>query len=386
MPSLPVATWWWFVLSCPITWQMQTSDLDYELPADRVATQPVEPRDSARLMVTDRENGHIEHLAVRDLASPASMLCRGDLMVFNQTAVLPARFTATRTATRGQISGLYLESCQHNAGQWHVMLESGGKLQPGEHITLTDQPNPSRLELLEQHEDGHWRAKLHGQLSTFDLLHSIGAPPIPPYIRRARKARSESEINSRDNERYNSVLATEPGSVAAPTASLHFTQSLLEKLDQMGIRRVTLTLHIGLGTFAPIRTDNLQEHAMHREWIDIPAHTIQALAQTRLTGGRIIPVGTTCVRALESLPDPLPHDRYTAHTNLFITPSQTGRENFQFRFCDALMTNFHLPRSTLMALVGALPGVGIERLKQWYITAIKHKYRFYSYGDAMFVV
>ena len=365
---------------------MRTSQLDYELPADRIATQPAELRDSAKLFVAHRESGRIQHLSVRDLVGPASALRRGDLMVFNQTAVLPARFTATRAATCGRITGLYLESCQHDAALWHVMLESGGRLQPGESLTLSDQPDPSRLELLEQREDGHWRVRLHSRLSTLDLLHSIGAPPLPPYIRRTRKARTESEINPADAQRYNSVFATEPGSVAAPTASLHFTQSLLEAVDQMQIRRATLTLHIGLGTFAPIRTDDLQAHSIHPEWIDIPAPTIQALTQTRLAGGRIIPVGTTCVRALESLPDPLPTDRYAAHTNLFITPPQAGDQGFQFRFCDCLMTNFHLPRSTLLALVAALPGVGIERLKRWYATAIEHQYRFYSYGDAMLVV
>jgi S-adenosylmethionine:tRNA ribosyltransferase-isomerase len=225
-----------------------------------------------------------------------------------------------------------------------------------------------------------------------ELIQSIGATPLPPYIRRARRAHGESEVVAADALRYNTVYATEPGSVAAPTAGLHFTPELLAGLDRRGVRRAMVTLHIGLGTFAPVRTAIVEDHSIHSEWIDIAAETIAALADARERGSRIIPIGTTSVRALESLPDDwqsLGHNGYQAETTLFITPDTVANDDspFQgFRFADALMTNFHLPYSTLLALVAALPDVGIARLKQWYAAAIDERYRFYSYGDAMLLL
>lgn len=210
-------------------------------------------------------------------------------------------------------------------------------------------------------------------------------PPLPPYIRKARKSHDLPEVNDDDMTRYNTVYAREAGSIAAPTAGLHFTTELLASLDKIGVTRAEVTLHVGLGTFAPIRCQQVNEHPIHSETLSIPPETLRLIQQTREAGRSITPVGTTTVRAIESLPDDLDPQTQQAHnasTSLFITPDN----GFAFRFTDRLMTNFHLPHSTLLALVAAMPGVGIDRLLGWYQEAIRQSYRFYSYGDAMLIV
>ncbi len=362
---------------------MRVDDLDYELPPGRIATEPAEPRDAARLMVVDRKRQRIEHHYVRDLLGVPGSPQPGDLMVFNQTRVLPAYFTAIRAATGGKVSGLYLAESD---GLWRIMLESRGTLQPGELITLDGETS---LELVNRVDGGEWRARLRSPQDTVATLQRVGVTPLPPYIRQERRTKGEKEIRPDDATRYNTVFARDAGSVAAPTAGLHFTPSLLKAIDAAGVRRASITLHVGLGTFSPVRTENLEDHAIHREWIDISSETIALLQETRAAGGRIIPVGTTTVRALESLPSNWESLKgYTAETDLFITPSlsESGPGAFAFRFTDALMTNFHLPRSTLLALVAALPNVGVDRLKLWYHTAVAEGYRFYSYGDAMLII
>ena len=368
---------------------MRIEELDYDLPPGRIATAPAEPRDAARLMVIHRGENRVEHLHVRDLPNIPGVR-KGDLLVFNQTRVLPALWAATRKATGGKVRGLYLGSTNQ---QWRVMLESGGTLRAGEIIQLDAD---SSLELVEPLGGGEWLTNLHSPLDTPSLLHRIGTTPLPPYIRRERKNLHQPEVQPGDAERYNTVYARDPGSVAAPTAGLHFTPELLDALKQRGVEQARVTLHVGAGTFAPVRTARVEDHPIHSEWINVPPETIAALRAARERGGRIIPVGTTTVRALESLPEnwrELPG--FTTDTRLFIVPSgpsEPGRPGpgssppFSFRFTDALMTNFHLPRSTLLALVAALPGVGIERLKKWYSIAIAEEYRFYSYGDAMLLV
>jgi len=372
---------------------MFTADLDYHLPPQQIATEPAQPRDAARLMIIDRHTGRVEHRHVHDLSdNPAptpscvgsSPLRPGDLLVFNQSRVLPACFSARRAATGGRVGGLYLALRQHAHGcHWLVMLETGGSLRAGEQIDLTAD---SSLELVENHGGGQWLAKLTSPDDTLTLLNRIGSPPLPPYILRQRRDRHQDEAQPQDADRYNTVFATDPGSIAAPTAGLHFTQALLSQLDQIGLHQAMVTLHVGLGTFAPVRTTRLQDHPIHPESITVPAATIAAIRATRQSGGRIIPVGTTTVRALESLPNPLPATGdHTGSTRLFVMPDdETG--GFPFRFTDALLTNFHLPRSTLLAMVAALPGVGLVRLKSWYQIAIDHGYRFYSFGDAMLIL
>lgn len=368
---------------------MRTQDLDYQLPAQRIATAPAEPRDSARLMVVYRETGRVQHAHVRDLPD-LGILRSDDLLIFNQSKVIPARFHATRAKTGGKVQGLYID-CPDPAypKRWKVMLETRGTPRPGEAIALDSHHG---LYLVESLGAGQWLADLHTQdphATTLNVLERFGQPPLPPYIRQQRRLQQQAEIMPGDVDRYNTVYAREPGSVAAPTAGLHFTPELLSMLWSRGLHCAWVTLHVGIGTFMPIRVDDLRQHAMHSEWIRVPADTIRRAVEARQRGSRILLVGTTSVRAMESLPESLavPSYDYEGHTNLFIHPDEAGNpQPHRFRYTDMLLTNFHLPQSTLLAMVAALPGVGITRLKKWYQIAIDEGYRFYSYGDAMLLV
>ena len=358
---------------------MLADDLDYDLPAELIATTPAEARDSARLLVVDRESGQLSHRRVSDLPS-LGVFKPGDLMLVNRSRVLPAYYHGTRADTGGRIKGLYLG--QDTDGRWRTMIEARGSLNPGERIDLGGR---ACLTLITNEGGGEWIAQYTGPDDTLTLLSRIGAAPLPPYIRKARKSHNLPEVNDEDMARYNTVYARDAGSVAAPTAGLHFTTELLASLDKIGITRAEVTLHVGLGTFAPIRCQQVNEHPIHCESFSIPPNTTRLIQQTRQAGRSITPVGTTTVRAIESLPDdldPLTQQAHVASTSLFITPDN----GFTFRYTDHLMTNFHLPHSTLLAMVAALPGVGIDRLLGWYQEAIKRGYRFYSYGDAMLIV
>lgn len=346
---------------------MRIDDLDYELPEELIADRPAERRDAARLLVAPLDGGAVAHRLVGDL--PA-LLRRGDLLVLNDTRVLPAKFDATRAATGGHVEGLFVET--RNDATWLVMLKSGGKLRAGEQIAFDDD---HAIELVEQQPDGAWLAAKHSTLDTQSLLDKVGAMPLPPYI---RKKRGDVDWDRLDRERYQTVYANEPGAVAAPTAGLHFTDELLAELRGAGVDLAYVTLHVGLGTFAPVRVDELDDHDMHTERFTVPPQALAALGRARAEGRRIIAVGTTTVRALESLPNELPADGYAGATDLLIQPGYT------FRWIDGLMTNFHLPRSTLLALVAAL--TGLDRLKALYQVAINERYRFYSYGDAMLLM
>lgn len=366
---------------------MKTDALDYHLPDELIATQAAEPRDHARLLVVRRETQTIEHHRVCDL--PALGLFEpGDLVLVNQTRVLPAQLTGLRHATGGKVSGLFVESDTDR--RWRVMLESRGTLRVGETVRLTSESNGAAtadLKLVEALGGGEWIVLLQGEEGTADVLQRLGRTPLPPYIRKQRKKLGQGEVTAEDQERYNTVYAQSPGSVAAPTAGLHFTPALLETLDRMDVKRAAVDLHVGLGTFAPVRSETLEDHEMHHESFTVPRSTLDAIACARSNGNRLFIVGTTTVRALESLPqdalDSGAHpDGITASTNLFIHPDA----GYTFRYTDRLMTNFHLPKSTLIALVASLPGVGLERLLQVYRDAVDERYRFYSYGDAMLVV
>ncbi|MFW6336934.1 MAG: tRNA preQ1(34) S-adenosylmethionine ribosyltransferase-isomerase QueA [Phycisphaeraceae bacterium] len=384
---------------------MDTDALDYELPPDRIATAPVSPRDAARLMVCDRSTGRVHHRRVRDLPRlqgegiPGPR--QGDLMLTNTSRVVPARFFGTRSETGGRVEGLFLaeESAKTNEPasalpRWRAMFETRGKLRAGETVALHrgeeeggGESSPHSLELLEPIGGGVWRCALRsrdGEPGTWAVLESIGSTPLPPYIRKARRLAGMAEQSAEDSERYNTVYAEAPGSVAAPTAGLHFTPELLAALDEAGVKRMSVTLHVGPGTFAPVRSERLEDHAMHAEQVEVPDNVVRAMAETRSRGGRVLAVGTTTVRAIESVPAAAAEQGkgMLGPTELFITPDN----GFVFRFTDALMTNFHLPRSTLLGMVSALPGVGIDRLLTWYREAIDGEYRFYSYGDAMLVV
>ncbi len=399
---------------------MRTDELDYVLPAARIAVEPASPRDAARLMVVRRESGAVEHRRVRDLPA-LGVLRAGDLMVVNDTRVVPGRFEGLRRGTGGRVTGLMLS---HDGRRWGVLLKARGTLRPGEWIDLG---HGASLELVapEAGSRGGWSSVLHGELDTAAVLDAVGRPPLPPYILAERKRRGLAADHPDDAMRYATTFASAsaapgsdapgsvaPGSAAAPTAGLHLTPGLLAALDAQGVGRAAVTLDIGRGTFEPVHTEALDDHPIHAERLHVPAATIAALHRTRAGGdsrgasgagggagdggaisggggGRVLAVGTTTVRALESLPHPLPADLpggFTADTDLFITPGRVAAGAFTWRHTDHLLTNFHLPRSTLLAMVAALPGVGLPRLLGWYRTAIAEGYRFYSFGDAMLIV
>lgn len=374
---------------------MRTDDLDYHLPEELIAQKPADRRELARLMVVHADKP-VEHRTVSDLPD---LLQSGDLLVFNNTRVLPARFHARRIRTSGHVEGLFIETPDtRDDAHWTVLLRSGGRLRPGELLALLDiapapdhgdRPTAHELELLEQHDDGSWLVRKQSSLNTHALLEQVGSMPLPPYIQRMRQPPEATpfsrDMREMDRQRYQTVYATEPGAVAAPTAGLHFTPALIDQLHQRGIQTAYITLHVGLGTFQPIRAETLEQHIMHTERFSVPPETIAALQAARTSGGRIIPVGTTSVRALESLPAKLPQQGYSGETSILIQPG------YEFRFADGLMTNFHLPRSTLLALVGAMlslpgAGAGLEKLLELYQQAINLRYRFYSYGDAMLIL
>lgn len=364
---------------------VKTELLDYNLPEELIATQPAEPRDSARILVLRRDTQAMEHHRVSDLPK-LGLFKAGDLMLVNQTRVIKAYLSGSRKDTGGKVSGLYIGS--DGPGLWRVMLESRGTLQPGETIVLGDAASESlEIELIQSLGDGAWSARSASEADPIGLLEKFGATPLPPYIRKQRKKLGLDELSAEDEKRYNTIFAAEAGSVAAPTAGLHFTPGLLAELEAQGINRAAVDLNVGMGTFAPVRAELLTDHDMHSETYTVPRSTLDAITQARQQGGRLWVVGTTTVRALESLPsDALEPGKYpegvTGSTKLFIHPEA----DFTFRYTDTLLTNFHLPKSTLLALVASLPGVGLDGLMAAYHEAVDQRYRFYSYGDAMLVV
>ncbi len=359
---------------------MNLTQLDYHLPEDRIATTPSEPRDSARLMVVERATGRVTHRTVKDLLEIAGGPGLGDLMLFNQTRVLKAKFEGVRVSTGGKVGGLFLTS--HPNGEWDVLFETRGTLLPGEVVRLEAGGVSTELKLVNKVEAGQWRVMPLGETNPETVLKQVGQTPLPPYIVKERKKHHQAGVTSYDDARYNTVYAREAGSVAAPTAGLHFTPGLLAGLEAKRVSRAMLTLHVGIGTFATIKTERVEDHPIHAEFLQVPGETVRAIQKVRARSGRVFVVGTTSVRAVESLPAGWEGmaEGYADWTRLLITPG------FHFRFTDCLMTNFHLPRSSLLALVAAMPGVGIERLMMWYKIAIDEGYRFYSYGDAMVLI
>lgn len=368
---------------------MRVDELDYHLPPDRIAARPVEPRDAARLLVYRRGSDTVAHMRVRDLPE---LLGRNALVV-NDSAVLPARLHAVRVDSGGRAEGLFL--AESAPGRWSLLLRSNGRLRAGVRLSLVDprtgEATTEALTLVSR-DGAAWTAQYHGSTPAAAVLDRVGLTPLPPYILRARAAgRKVGEDafaavdDAHDRAWYQTVYAelSKRGSVAAPTAGLHFTPELLGRLEAAGVTRYAVTLHVGAGTFQPVACERVEDHPMHEEWFSVPRATLNAIARVRQAGGRSIAVGTTTVRALESAADAElsgPHDRATVTgvTRLMIAPGH------RFRLVDGLMTNFHLPRSTLLLLVGAM--VGLERLKQLYAEAIERGYRFYSYGDAMLIL
>lgn len=341
---------------------------DYELPKHLIAQHPALRRSDARLMLVDRRQQSIDHYHVRDLPE---LLHPRDCLVLNETRVVPAQLVGVRETTGGRWQGLYLDSDE--LGNWRLLCKTRGKLAPGDRIVLLNRDAEPDLGLvmLARLEGGAWAARPDSPLPALTLLDRVGRVPLPHYIRGGK-------METADLERYQTVYARQPGSVAAPTAGLHFTPELLRRIEARGIGIAKVTLHVGLGTFRPISVDRLDEHTMHSEWGRIDAETAQRLVEVRASGGRIVAVGTTSVRLLESAALSGELAAWSGETNLFIRPG------FTFRAVDALMTNFHLPRSTLLVLVRTFGGD--ELMRRAYAEALAEEYRFFSYGDAMLIV
>lgn len=345
---------------------MRLCDLDYHLPPERIAQSPATPRDDSRLLVVERATGALQHLRFRDLPG---LLRAGDAIVLNDTRVIPARLVGRRKSG-GRVEGLFLAPA---AEGWRVLLKPSARLRAGEELTLD---GGGTLRIVARRERGEWLVAPTPALPPPEFLQRFGHVPLPPYIR-------GGAAQPNDAERYQTIYAARDGAIAAPTAGLHFTPELLERLRHAGVGRANVTLHVGAGTFAPLEADALCDHVMHSEWRCVDRQAVALLTATRRRDGRIVAVGTTAARVLESLTGELGVSdaeslAVEGMTNLFIYPP------FRFRNVDALITNFHLPRSTLLALVMALAGEELTR--HVYQTALAQDYRFYSYGDAMMVV
>lgn len=343
---------------------------DYELPRELISQQPLRQRSDARLMVIDRASGSIDHYHVRDLPE---LLQAGDCLVMNDSRVVPARLVGFRTETRGRWQGLYLRA-DPATGCWEVLSKTRGRIRPGERISIQDRnaQHSLTLEVVARTEEGRLIVRPDQPGDAGDVLEQFGRIPIPPYIR-------DGQMTDADISDYQTVYAKHRGSVAAPTAGLHFTKELFESLQRAGVTGQAVTLHVSLGTFQPISVGELDQHQMHAEWGQITAATAEALNEVHDRGGRRVAVGTTAVRVLETAADAGGRlAAWTGTTDLFVRPG------YQFRAVDALMTNFHLPKSTLLVLVSAL--AGRELIRRAYAEAIEQRYRFYSYGDAMLIL
>ncbi len=341
---------------------------DYELPKHLIAQTPLASRADARLLVADRAQQLLSHRHVRDLPE---ILRSGDCLVLNDTRVVPARLIGKRTSTGGHWEGLFLEA--DTEGVWRVLAKTRGRIVPGETVTLVNARGEDdvRLRVGASLAEGIWLVRPEGHEEPFALLDRVGRVPLPPYIRKG-------EMIEADRTAYQTVFARCPGAVAAPTAGLHFTEALLEQLRRRGIAVAWVTLHVGIGTFRPIATPTLAEHRMHAEWGGVGEETVQTLRQCRQGGGRVVAVGTTSVRVLETAARDGTLRPFSGMTELFIRPP------FEFRAVDGLLTNFHLPRSTLLVLVRTFGADALVRSA--YEEAIREEYRFYSYGDAMLLL
>jgi S-adenosylmethionine:tRNA ribosyltransferase-isomerase len=350
---------------------MSEADLyDYDLPPELIAQEAIACRTAARLLHLRRADGAIMHRHVRDL--PA-LLRAGDLVIANDTRVVPARLVGRRAATGGVWEGLFLQ--EETAGTWRILAHTRGRPQPGERIVLVDRDglDAATLELVDRGSGGTWIVRPDTVAPFAAVLERVGRVPLPGYIRGGRE-------RAGDADRYQTVFARESGSAAAPTAGLHFTEELLAALADRGIGRAEVTLHVGLDTFRPITADRIDDHPMHKEWCVCPEETVAAIVETKARGGRVVAIGTTAVRTLETAAARSPSGTLSAWrgpTDLFIKPG------FSFRVVDCLLTNFHMPRTTLMVLVSAFASHGL--IRRGYEEAVRERYRFLSYGDAMLI-
>jgi len=342
---------------------MKTEEFDYHLPRSLIAQYPSSQRGETSLMILHRQTGMTEHQAFQEITK---YLHPGDLLVLNNTRVLPARLIGKKE-TGGKIEMLLIPSWNGTKGEWKALIKRSGKVKRGSRIQF----EPGLEGGIEEVECGKGKVTFSYPGEVTELLYKIGHIPLPPYIRRGDEPL--------DRERYQTVYAERDGSVAAPTAGLHFTHALLQSLRERGVRTTMITLHIGIGTFTPVKASDIEDHAMEAEWIEISEETAREINATKARGGRVISVGTTTTRALESFSAGDGGVKTgKGMSSLFIYPP------YRFRVIDGLITNFHLPKSTLIMLVSAFAGT--ERLMKAYEEAVRRQYRFYSYGDAMLIL
>lgn len=342
---------------------MLKSDFNYELPEELIAQTPLEPRDSSRLMKIDRASGEIVHDRFYNICD---YLKNGDLLIMNDSKVFPARIFGIKQETGASVQFLLLDQISHT--RWEVMVKPGKRLKIG---TKVDFSGLMTAEIVDVAEGGNRIAEFTFEGNIFDVLDKIGQMPLPPYI----TAKLENK------NRYNTIYSNEVGSAAAPTAGLHFTENVFASLKEKGVDTAFVTLHVGLGTFRPVKEDNILDHKMHIEHYSIPEETAQKIKECKARGGRVIAVGTTSCRTLESAASLNENNEITAcskDTGIFIYPG------YQFKVIDGLITNFHLPESTLIMLVSAF--LGREKTLSAYQTAIDERYRFFSFGDSMIII
>ncbi len=348
---------------------MKTEQLDYDLPPELIAQQPPAVRGQSRLLVLERSSGELSDSHFVEIGR---FLLPGDCLVLNDTKVLPARFFARRKSS-GRLEGLFL--AESKADTWEVLLKGAGKIKEGESIYLVDRDGRDfcAAQLLEKGQEGRCKVMVDSKMGAEAIVEKIGFTPLPPYIKRG----NDTEQDKFDKIRYQTVYAREAGAVAAPTAGLHFTDELIESLKAAQVAFAYLTLHVGEGTFRPVTTETIDEHKIHAEKFSIDEKNAQIINSAKEAGGRIIAIGTTSARVLETVSGDVRVRASSGTTNLFIKPG------YKFRMVDAMITNFHLPRSTLLALVAAF--AGLENIMRAYRHAIEERYRFYSYGDAMLI-
>lgn len=340
---------------------MKTSDFYYDLPQELIAQTPAEPRDSSRLLALNKQTGEISHLHFYDILD---LLNPNDCLVLNDSRVLPARLYGIKNGTGAKVEFLLLN---HREGDiWEVLTGPGRRAKPGNRFSFGD--GILRAEILDVIDDGNRLVKFSCDGNFYEILDKIGQMPLPHYITAELK----------DNERYQTVYSKEIGSAAAPTAGLHFTQELLKKIRQKGVKTAFVTLHVGLGTFRPVTAEKIIDHKMHSEHYYLPQKSADLINETKKNGGRVISVGTTSCRTIETVAAREGCIKESAGwTDIFIYPG------YQFKALDCLITNFHLPESTLIMLVSAL--AGYDHIMNAYHVAVQEKYRFYSFGDAMFI-
>ena len=340
---------------------MKTSDFYYNLPQELIAQTPVEPRDSSRLLLLNRESGEIEHKHFYDILD---YLNEGDLIVANDSRVLPARIFGIKKQTGARVEFLLLNQVENN--RWETLCKPGKKAREGAEFVFGDGIMKARI--IEVKEDGNRVVEFESEDNFYTALDKIGQMPLPPYI--------TEELQ--DRERYQTVYSNEIGSAAAPTAGLHFTNELMDKIKAKGVNIAYVTLHVGLGTFRPVKVDDVKNHKMHSEHYEIPKVTCDLIKKTKENGKRVIAVGTTSCRTLESVASFYGEIKpCEGFTDIFIYPG------YEFKVLDGLITNFHLPESTLIMLVSAF--AGYDNVMKAYETAVDEEYRFFSFGDAMFI-